>query len=293
MKLAGLAVLSAIALAAGDAPRGAVADSPDLTIRTRTVLAGVPGQTRITVRLKGARQWREHARDTGRAPAGGFSQIIQCDRRRALVLNPDTRTYAEMPIEPPALGIVHAALGALRGRDEADAPVTERITIDAVDTGERRRFGPLTARRVTTTTTTEMLHLSRRATRVQDGWYVDLPSPSCGDDDQEAFLIARVSRPGDPPGRMEVVHRGTARRGFAVIETDRTEAPDGAWTQSTELIEVSDRPIDASVFEVPPDYRPALRQWTGGFDFTRPDTAANRAVLLWEGARDLVFGLWR
>lgn len=52
------------------------------------------------------------------------------------------------------------------------------ITIDAVDTGERRTLGGYIARRVITTTKTE----SGRGTSVpasestQDGWYIDLPS---------------------------------------------------------------------------------------------------------------------
>jgi hypothetical protein len=299
LKLAGLAVVSAMALAAGDAPRGRPPNSPDLTIRTRVTHAGTPAQWEDTVRLKGARQAREHATAVG--PRGerraGFARIIQCDRQRALVLNHETRTYAYLPIADPAPGLLHLATAVAFGRRvDPHAPVTLRIIVDAVDTGERRQFGPLTARRVITTTTTEMPQArpSRLATRVQDGWYVDIPSPSCREAADEGVYFAIGSRAGEPEGRTEVVHRGSGRRGLPLVETDRTETPDApAFRSSTELLEISERPLEASVFDVPPGYRPALRLWSGGYDFMRPDTPANRALLLWEGARDFVSALWR
>ena len=299
LRLMGLALVSAMALAASDAPRAGLPNFPDLTIRTRVTHAGTPAQWEDTVRLKGARQAREHAAAVG--PRGErrvvFAQITQCDRQRALVLNHQSRTYAYLPIEDPAPGLLHSAVAVAFGRRvDRDAPVTLRIIVDTVDTGERRQFGPLAARHVITTTTTEMPQAgpSRRATRVQDGWYVDLPSPSCRDAGAEEFFVAVGTRAGEPEGRTEVVHRGTGRRGWPLIETDRTETPGVPSSQSsTELLEISDRPLDASVFDVPDGYQPALRLWTGGYDFMRPDTPANRAVLLWEGARDFVSALWR
>ena len=49
-----------------------------------------------------------------------------------------------------------------------------------------------------------------------------------------------------------------------------------------ELIEVSDEPLDSSLFEIPRDYRPALPLVRGGYDLTKPDTAANRAQVYWD-----------
>jgi hypothetical protein len=299
LKLAWAATFSAMALAASAAPRQAVPTSPDLTIRTRVTHGGTPARWEQTVRLKGAWQAREHATAVG--PRGerrvAFARIIQCDRRRALLLNHEARTYAYLPVDDPAPGLLRIASAVAFGRRlEHDAPVTTRITVHAVDTGERRRFGPLSARRVVTTTITEMTRArpSRRETRVQDGWYVDIPSESCRDAEEAGEYVAIGSRAGEPAGRTEVIHRGNGRRGFPLIETDRTDVSGSSSSQSkTELIELSDRPIDASVFDVPAGYRPALRLWTGGYDFLRPDTPGNRASLLWEGARDFVAGLWR
>jgi hypothetical protein len=294
MILVGLALLAGFAAAAGQGPQLVVPNSPDLTIRTRVVIPGSHGETVIR-RLKGARQSIDRIVDGVHAPTFSFGpRIGQCDRRRVLMLYPDQRTYAFFPIEDPTASVSRGA--ATRARMVTSVHVggspQERITIDAVDTGERRAFAGLTARHVVTTTKTETAGDAPGPvrTRVQDGWYVDLPPDGCVDWGETSFTftaVGVVSREGDPePALPQITHLGRAKRGYALMETDRIVSRDWTMTQTTELLEISNAPIDPSVFEPPKDYRAALPLWGGGFDFTRPDTPANRAMLLWEGVRD-------
>ena len=88
--------------------------------------------------------------------------------------NDHTRIYATTPIP--------AARGPWRAVPPDTRPIGETVTVDAVDTGERRTFGPFTARHVVTTTTTERAGESGPvSTRVRDGWYSEYAMRIGGD----------------------------------------------------------------------------------------------------------------
>ena len=296
MRLAGLALLAAFAMAADDPPRFVVPNSPDLTVRTR--IQGPGGHETVTVRLKGPRQRIDRTyTDSHGATQSAPTMITQCDHRRTLILNPEQKIYGYQLIEDPS--------APPRGRSSATtitsthtAAPLERVTIDAVDTGERRQFGSLIARHVVTTTETAFTSETppRVWTRVQDGWYVDLPPFGCVDYGGTTFFaygVLSVAAPGASLVRApHVTWLGRAKRGFPLIETDRVPAPEGSRTQTTELVEVSTAPLDGALFDVPPDYRAALPIGGGGFDFTRPDTIGNRLSLVWEGLRGFARRWW-
>ena len=292
MTLAGLALLAALAMGGDqDAPRLVVPNSPDLTIRLRA--DGRPAPSTVTIRLKGARQLRE--RSVNVPGAATFALVAQCDRRRMMLLNPAYKTYGYLPIETsapvttPRRGVMTiSASGAGAGREE--------VVIDAVDTGERRQLGGLTARHiVTTTTTTDGKSPAPIRTRVQDGWYVDLPPFGCIEQPGEMVSYSLVSGGigGVIPAPAHVTVRGRAKAGIALIETDRTTEQEGrTWEQRTELVEISSAPLDAALFDIPAGYRAALPYWSGGFDVSRPDTVGNRLSLLWEGMRTFASRWW-
>ncbi|PYR29662.1 MAG: hypothetical protein DMF90_29370 [Acidobacteria bacterium] len=147
------------------------------------------------------------------------------------------------------------------------------MTIDAVDTQERRQVGPFLARHVITTTTTEAEPgaNARTGTSLRDGWYIDLPPADCWDWGADGPILSNfVVRAGSRPDRVHVARRGTARRGFPIEETSRSE--DGSPASRITLIEISDKPLDDALFTVPAGYRPALPRLHGGFDMTKPDT---------------------
>jgi len=290
MHRAGLAVLALLTLAPSEQPSFVVPDSPDLTIRTQTTLTGAVHWA-ITLRLKGARQSFERAYDGLATPSVDW-HITQCDRRRTVIVNPASRTYADLPIDDPSLS---ARVEGTVLRHEDGASPRPHITVDAVDTGERKRFGPLTARHVVTTTTTEIPGSpASHITMTQDGWYVDLPPQGCIEWGSTEFMATGfISSTHVVVSSPTITRLGRAKRGFPLSEQIRRVTAEGTSIEKTALVEISDRPIDPAVFEVPDGYRPALRLWGGGFDITRPDTLVNRALLVWEQASGFARRLWQ
>jgi hypothetical protein len=275
---------------AGGFPKFVVADFPDLTIKTRRTFDH-PNSTIETeiVDLKGAWQRREQILDfppnIPTAHTHKHVAITRCDDRRILELNEETRTYASMPIEDMAVHVRGLRLAAGRRPQAVLTGADVKVTIDAVDTGERRSIGRHTARRViTTTTTTPSPGANTRASEsVQDGWYIDVPPAECWDwGDQTPLLSGYFVRAGTAPDRVHVERRGSARRGFAVEEISRSSSDAGQPTARITLLDFSEATLDASRFTVPAGYRPALPRLTGGFDMTRPDTLTNRLQSYWQ-----------
>jgi hypothetical protein len=157
-------------------------------------------------------------------------------------------------------------------------------TFDTVDTGERRQVGSYVARRVRTTIAVEPSHGANTpaSTRETDGWYVDLPGLDCSEAEATAYLIVGQGfGPGGRRDRHQYRAKGTARRGYAIEETNRFTHAGGTNVERVELIELSEHPLDVSLFEIPRDYRPALPLVRGGYDMTTPDTVANRLRGYW------------
>jgi hypothetical protein len=285
----GLSLLSAQSPAL---PTFVVPNAPDLTIKTRrTFDHRNSSATTEIVYLKGARQRRETVVEwpepvstiVGSGRTHVATIITQCDERRTLSLNEEARTYAYSPIEDMSDHLERVGLAASRAAQRALSPTTGgdvMITIDSVDTGERRRIGRYTARRVITTTKTEPGPgaSTRAGVAEQDGWYIDLPSASCWDrgEHAEAILVV-VTR-----DRVQLKRVGTARRGYPIEETNRSRTATDTTTTTLELIDFSDSLLDAGLFTVPTGYRAALPTVYGGYDMTKPDTVRNRLESYWD-----------
>jgi hypothetical protein len=295
-----LGLFAVLAAQSTEYPKRVVPDVPDLTIKTRET-TGQPNSSILTkiIYLKGARQRWEWifewpARDE---PAHVSTTIVQCDERRTFLLNHETKTYAYSPIEDLRKQLKR--IGRETRRSAAPESTTGSdvtITTDAVETGERRRIGRYIARRVVTTRSVEPGPGAKMRASVheQDGWYVDLPSPNCGDAETRATLLTGyVYSAADKPDRVHIKELGTARRGYPIEEIHRSRSDTGVSVTKLELIEFSDAPLDSALFTVPENYRPALPLLSGGFDFSRPDTLRNRLRSYWEGLVSLARDLFR
>lgn len=266
------------------------ASFPNLSLTTRAT-TGRPGGAieTTTVQIKGQRQRHTfgiEVRDQ-HFQSGFSAEISQCDRRRAIMLNDAAKIYGILPM--PDRPVRRRAFATSMPVDTR--PVTQTTTIDARDMGERRKVGPLEARHVITTWSTETVDPAQNNTRVVDGWYVDLPSADCEDHgaySASAFLIG-----GSSKGRSDVKWRGRARTGFPIEEIDRTDAPFGRAERRVRLVSISDAPLPDSLFDIPAGYRPALPMLYGGFDMQRADTWTNRAVMAWETASAWLHQWWR
>lgn len=276
--------LAAVTLALAAMP---VAGSRDLTLRTWTRVSDHGPVELVTLQMSGAR--RRIVRQTEASEGtvrSSITSIVQCDVGRALIINDAAKVYAIEPIVPP---LTRAAVAM--GRRMVDTrPVAETWTIDAVDTGERRVFGPLAAHHVVTTTTVEREGKAPEVTSVRDGWYADVESRGCEGDDIRYAAVVVGSSGG---GRVDVKWRGTAGTGYPVIERDRAITAGRTIERTTELIEVSQTPIPSTAFDVPGGYRLALALPGGGADLTQPDTIPNRVAAYWRYAAGWISSFWR
>ena len=131
------------------------------------------------------------------------------------------------------------------------------VTTDSVDTGERRQVGSYQARHVKTTITAEpgSEAVSHKSKTEVDGWYIDLTGLYCQDSSKQTLGWATASS-----GRIDRIifkRIGTAPRGFAVEETTTRHEDGRVSINKIELIEISEKPLEESLFEVPADYSPA------------------------------------
>jgi Domain of unknown function (DUF4412) len=228
-------------------PSVVVPNFPDLTIKTRQTFAN-----NVTLGMnwyfKGPRQRLEHTTDADPHPSSVI--LTQCDQKSYFILDEQKKTYLTQPINEMASKETRKAL------ERSDDTVDVTITTDSVDTGERRQVGSYEARRVKTTTTIDANEEAGvQGSKMEiDGWYIDLPGWNCRDDSGRAhgMIMASVGR------RLpHYVFRqmGAARLGFAIEETVVSTQDTLTSTDRTELVEMSEAPLDASLFEVPADYQ--------------------------------------
>jgi hypothetical protein len=157
------------------------------------------------------------------------------------------------------------------------------MTIDSVDTGERRQFGRYTARHVRIKTAFEPGPGASMPASVEDteGWYIDLPGFRCEEQPNPGFAVVSLSISGTPRDRFQVKWLGKAPRGYPLEETSLKTSPTDSTISKIELLEISELPLSPSLFELPKGYRQALQTGYGGTDLTRPDTLFNRADYYW------------
>lgn len=244
----------------------------DLKITTRSSLNG-QHPTRHTVYFKDGRQRTEHQPEDAGIPWSDTTVVYQCDQKRLLQLSPRYRTYDYIPLDEngrPASSVEMIPMT----KDNRGGDVT--ITIDSVDTGERKAVGSYTARRVKTAIRVESspsacMHANLTES---DGWYIDLPFDlSCRKQSKRAGFS--YVAPAGCHDRLTIKRLGEADLGYPIeVTTTRTEAGQ-ATIHKTELVEFSETALDAELFAVPDGYNAALHT-PQGTDFTRTSSLKNR-----------------
>ena len=284
---------SALILAASvGLPKFVVPNLSDLTVKTRHTSGDWLLQV-STLYLKGARQRTETMIEKmAGADATNWTVIQQCDEKRFFNINEQDKLYAASEIEDWSERLKKARPVSVPLMSGAEVTVT----IDSIDTGERRQFEHYTARHVTIIIRFEPGPGASTPASVEetDGWYIDLPGLGCQEQSLSGFGFARLSAStGNRQDRLQIKWLGKAPRGDPIEETSlRTEG--GKKTISkVELLEISEAPLNPSIFELPAGYRRALRTWNGGIDLTKPDTVSNRAQDYWTRLIFWMRGLFR
>jgi hypothetical protein len=297
-----LAAAGIYAGADGDDPKFVVPNVPDLTIKTRETF-DLPQSTIRTNSLyfKGAWKRRETDLEFPSAPpaprTARDATITRCDERRTVELNHEARLYGSSPLDFIGRDVYWVRSWG-REKPEPSAPGADvKITVNTLDTGERRQVGSYSARHVITTITTNPSPGAnmRPSESVEDGWHIDLPAAGCWDAGYgQSVLTGSAVRPGAGPDRINVEFRGTGRRGFPIEQTTRRRSErEPPTTSVVKLIEFSEAVLDKSLFDVPAGYRPALPRLIGRFDMTKPDTVANRLAAYWQDVTTLARDFFR
>src|SRR5712664_3065214 len=271
-------------------PKLTVPNLPDLAIKTRRTSGDWLSQVN-TLYLKGARQRTETViENPTRGDAIHSVLIQQCDEKRVFNLNQRDKLYASSEIEDWSERLRKARPVNLTQRSRAQV----MMTIDSIDTGERRQFEHYTARHVKVKIQFEPSPGASTPASVEetDGWYIDLPGFGCQEQTSSGFARLGVFS-GKHQDRLQIKWLGKAPRGYPIEETSVITGPENKTISKVELLEISEAPLNASIFEPPAGYRQALQTGNGGADLTKPDTISNRAQYHWTRLTFWARGLFR
>ena len=284
-------IFSLLILAASvSLPKFIVPNHSDLVIKTHRTSGDWLSQA-DTLYLKGARERSEIVTEKlARADPMKFVVIRQCDKKRVFNLNERDKIYASSEIEDWSERLKKARPVSLTQTSGAEV----MMTIDSVDTGERRQFEHYTARHVKVKIRTEPGPGASTPASVEerDGWYIDLPGFGCQERGLSGFGRLSASR-GNRQDRWQIKWLGKAPRGYAIEETSVVTEAGNKTNSKVGLLEISEAPVNPSIFELPAGYRQALETGNGGADLTKPGTISNRTQYYWTRLTLWVRGLFR
>lgn len=221
----------------------------DVKIRSKQTMSGQSYEN--TTYIKGKRQRSESMN-------GMMVNLTQCDLRRGVQLNSQTKTYMVNSFDSGA----QSASGSTATTDkngvvQAGGRVTTTITTK--DTGERKQMFGFTARHliIMMDTVSSPDACSKTNTKMQtDGWYIDAEFVlDCEYGYQNYGSYG--AKTGGCRDKYEMRTVGTAKRGYPVYEKMTMYDESGKETMSivNEVVELSKATLELALFEVPADYR--------------------------------------
>ncbi len=225
----------------------------DLKITTRHTASSsyVPASTQ-TIYVQGTRQRVEYHFDRFTTVT-----IYQCDLHRIVTLDEKNKTYHVTELDEqgrPKLSWALDARFALRmTRSGNKVPVIE----DVLDTGERKDFFGVSARHLVKTMRMEpqqTLCSQYKDTQQTDGWYIDAPAAlRCAPQARGSFAVLTASG-RNCVDELQFKHSGPKVTGIAVQETITSGTGNGESITHIEPVEISQQPLDPTLFEIPSDY---------------------------------------
>ncbi len=211
-------------------------------IRYKLKLTQGRSTTETTKLIKGR---RERTEQTGSA----VSIVFQCDPKRRLMINAQTRKYFIAPLNKDD------ASPANTGGATTSAPIrkggTIARTLTTTDLGERKQMFGYTARHLKITYLVEPSPEACDQHRVHwesEGWYIDLDADFVCPPDAERLVTCH--------DKNEIKRLGITTQVFPLIETftQYNAAGNPTFTRTKEVVELSTEPLDASLFDVPREY---------------------------------------
>jgi hypothetical protein len=258
-KLTASILLTVVCATAGLIIKGQSPTKPipktDIKIRQRMTM-GAAATTETVLYIKGQRMRNEMA--SGNM---GMTTILQCDLKRTLTINEQTKTYLISPTDgtnaPASDGGGVAPTGPNQPSSSPTRGGVVNVTHTVTDTGERKEMFGFTARHIKTSMVkTVSPDACDKDQKVEtDGWYIDFQYAfDCSNQPPKYQPSQGRPQPGCKDEiRMKTI--GTAKLGFPLIVTTTIYMPDGRTTSMTqEVLELSREPLSASLFDIPEGY---------------------------------------
>jgi hypothetical protein len=220
----------------------------DVKIKSRQTMSGQSYEN--TTFIKGKRQRSESMN-------GMMVNITQCDLRRGIQLNSQSKTYIVSPFDNGTQPAKSTPTVDKNGVVQAGGLVTTTVTTK--DTGERKQMFGFTARHliITMETVSSADACNKTSSKMQmDGWYIDAEFVLDCDFGYQSYNNYK-SKTGGCRDRFEMKTVGAAKRGYPVYEkmTMFDESGKETYSMVNEIVELSKATLDASLFNVPADYR--------------------------------------
>jgi hypothetical protein len=221
-----------------------------------------------TTMIKGQRERSETSMNVPGMPAGmnmGQVNITQCDMKRTIQINDRARKYLITPMDTDSGDSSASSAPSDRTTGAARRGGVTTVTVNTVDTGERREMFGFTARHLKQSMMTESSPdacYQQHMKMDRDGWYINLEyGLNCGTD--RPPQVGRIAAPqGGCRDRYQFRRTGPTNLGYPLIETTTIYGPDESVqnTMTKEVVELSRQPLDAALFDVPAGYTQAQTQ---------------------------------
>jgi hypothetical protein len=247
----------------------------DVKVRSKQTMSGQSYES--TTYIKGKRQRSE--------TLGGMVHITQCDLRRGLQLNTNSRTYIVNPFDQTAQTAAKpgTAVTDENGVVQTGGRVTTTVTIK--DTGERKQMFGYTARHliITMETVSSPDACNKSKMKMQtDGWYIDAAFALDCDGGALYQNYNPHKKTGGCQDKYDVKTVGTAKRGYPVYErmTMFDESGKESYSMISEVMEFSQATLEASLFDVPEGFREVadatqMYRAAAAYDRVSSDTSAS------------------
>jgi hypothetical protein len=205
-----------------------------------------------TTMIKGLRE-RGQVSMPGMPGGMGMTTITECDLKRTIQINDNARKYMITAMESGDSETPAAPGGHVSGGPSRRGGVVT-MTVNTVDTGERKEMFGYTARHLKQTMTSESSPdaCNPNSMKIErDGWYINLEyGLNCGTERPPQM-------PGMPAGGCRDTFRfhrtGITNLGYPLVETTMINGT----TMTKEVTELSRQPLDAALFDVPAGYTQA------------------------------------
>ncbi|HEX9961780.1 MAG TPA: hypothetical protein VGB00_12650 [Pyrinomonadaceae bacterium] len=220
----------------------------DVKIKTRQTVSGQTSEN--TTYIKGKRQRSEMM-------GGKMISITQCDLRRDVQIMPEGKVYMVNPFGDGAAQ-TNQNVSQTQTTTKTETGGTVTITVTTKDTGERKQMFGYTAKHliITMETVASPDACMKSDSKMQmDGWYIDATWYFQCDRGYSGGYTPKSQ--GGCRDKYVTKQIGTANRGYPVWEkmTMYDESGKEMMTSLSEVVELSQATLEASLFDIPQDFR--------------------------------------